>query len=138
MNWRIVRGLLMKIGFVCTRSAFRIGGIFFWPFMELLLWGFVTIYMLKVSNAIPAYITFLFGAIILCTILFPTQQAVSLAFLDDVWARNLLNIFAAPVRNIEYISATYLAGFIQVSIQATMLGILSYFFYSFNLLKLGP
>jgi len=35
------------------------------------------------------------------------QQGVAISFLEDVWTRNLLNIFVAPVRTSEYVGATF-------------------------------
>ena len=59
MNMRVIKGLLIKYMFVCSRNAFRAMDVFFWPLMDLFVWGFLSIYMLKVSHAVPSAITFL-------------------------------------------------------------------------------
>ena len=105
--------------------------------MDLLVWGFVTVYMLKVSNGTPTLITFLISAIILWNILFRAQQVVSVMFLDDVWSRNLLNIFVAPIRSREYIGAAFIMGFLQSMIVLLLLGVFAAVFYKFNLLSMG-
>lgn len=137
MNWRVIRALVLKYFFICSRNSFRAMDVFFWPVMDLLIWGFVTLYMLKVSNAVPAMVTFLIAGIILWNVLWRAQQVVSVSFLDDVWSRNLLNVFASPIRASEYISAAYLMGFLQATIVVILLGILAAFIYSFNMLTLG-
>jgi ABC-2 type transport system permease protein len=111
--------------------------VFFWPLMDLLVWGFVTIYMLKVSNGAPTLVTFLIAAIILWNILYRAQQVISTMFLDDVWSRNLLNIFCAPIRTREYIGAAYIMGLLQSFVVLTILGVMSAVFYHFSLLGLG-
>jgi ABC-2 type transport system permease protein len=70
--------------------------LFFWPLVQLLVWGFVTMYLQKAGggDGFPEFITFLIGGIILWDALFRAQQGVSISFLEDVWTRNLLNIFA--------------------------------------------
>jgi ABC-2 type transport system permease protein len=137
MNYRVIKALVLKYGFVCSRNTFRAMDIFFWPLMDLLVWGFLTLYLLKVSNAVPSMITFLIGAVIMWNILYRAQQVISVSFLDDVWNRNLLNIFAGPVRLSEYVAATYLMGFLQAVIVLLLLAGAAAIFYSFNLFALG-
>ncbi len=137
MNLRIVRALVLKYGFICSRNTFRALDLFFWPVMDLIVWGFVTVYMLKVSNAVPTAVTFLIAAVILWNVLYRAQQVVSVSFLDDVWSRNLLNIFAAPIKPLEYVGAAYFMGLVQGVIVIVLLGTLSCFLYSFNIFSLG-
>lgn len=137
MNPRVIRALLLKYCFICSRNTFRAMDVFFWPLMDLLVWGFLTVYLLKVSNAVPTMITFLIGAVILWNILYRAQQVISVSFLDDVWNRNLLNIFAGPVRLREYIAATYVMGIVQSIIVLALLSSGAAIFYSFNLFDLG-
>jgi ABC-2 type transport system permease protein len=58
-------------------------------------------------------------------------------FLEDVWSRNLLNIFVAPIKTIEYVGAAYFMGLAQSTIVMVLLGVVAAVFYSFNLLQLG-
>lgn len=137
MNWRRVKALLLKFIFICSRNSFRAMDVFFWPMMDLLVWGFLTVYMLKVGNALPGAITFLIGAVIMWNVLYRAQQVISIAFLEDVWSKNLLNVFASPVRVREYIASTYITGLIQAVIVLLFLSAAAAMFYSFNLLHLG-
>ena len=62
----------------------------------------------------PATVTFLLGSMIFWDILFRAQQTVTMSFLEDIWARNLINIFVSPVRVSEFIAATYVVGFVKI------------------------
>ncbi|MBX9687544.1 MAG: ABC transporter permease [Candidatus Obscuribacterales bacterium] len=137
MNLRTVRALLLKYAFICSRNTFRAMDVFFWPLMDLLVWGFLTLYLLKVSSAVPTLITFLIGAVIMWNILYRAQQVISVSFLDDVWNRNLLNIFAGPVRLSEYVAATYVTGILQSLIVLAILSSAAALFYSFNIFEIG-
>ena len=137
MNLRTVRALLLKYAFICSRNTFRAMDVFFWPLMDLLVWGFLTVYLLRVSNAAPSMITFLIGAVIFWNILYRAQQVIAVSFLDDVWNRNLLNIFAGPVRLSEYVAATYVTGLVQSLIVLVLLSGAAVLFYSFNMFSLG-
>ncbi len=137
MCWYRIRALMLRYYFLYSKSTFRVLDIFFWPFMDLLVWGFVSMYLLKMGGGVPAFITFLIGAIIFWDILYRAQQAVTVSFLEDVWSRNLLNIFVAPVRISEFVAATYLVGMIQAIIVLVMMSVLALWFYSFNIFTIG-
>ncbi len=137
MDFRVIKALIIKYGFICSRNTFRAMDVFFWPVMDLLVWGFLSVYMLKVSKAVPSLVTFLIAAIILWNVLYRAQQVVTVSFLDDVWSRNVLNIFAAPIRPCEYVAAACIMGLLQASVVVVLLGVLAAVMYSFNVLVLG-
>jgi len=110
----------------------------FWPLVHLLVWGFLTRFLQEnTGEAFPFQITYLIGAVILWDILFRAQQGVAIFFLEDVWSRNLLNIFAAPVTNADYLCSTYVVGMMRAGVTSIMLGVLSWVLYSFDVLSMG-
>lgn len=137
MNPRVIRALITKYVFFCSRNTFRLLDLFFWPLIDLLVWGFVTMYMLQISHAVPTLITFLIAAVIFWNVLYRAQQVVTVSFLDDLWSKNLLNIYVSPTRPIEYICAAYIIGLVQAIIVILMLGGLSCVIYSFSVFSLG-
>jgi ABC-2 type transport system permease protein len=61
----------------------------------------------------------LLGAVLLWDFLTRVMQGVTMAFFEDVWSRNFLNIFATPLRISEY-----LTGLVATSICTSLLGLL--------------
>lgn len=137
MNWHRISGLILRYRYLYSRSTFRLLDLFFWPVMDLLVWGFLTTYMLRLNGAVPSAVTFLIGAIIFWDVLYRSQQAVTVSFLEDIWSQNLLNIFVAPVRISEFIAATYIVGLFQSIVVLVLTGGLGFLFYRFNILVLG-
>ena len=138
MNLRRVSALLLRYLLLYRQSWTRIMEIFFWPVMDLLVWGFLTAYLLRVgAGRVPALITFLIGSMILWDLLYRAQQSVTISFLEDVWARNLLNIFVAPVTVSEFLTATFALGVIKVVVNGLVLALLAWLLYAFNLFQLG-
>lgn len=137
MNPRRVGALALRYTFLYTRSVPRVAEMFFWPVMDLLVWGFITVYLMRLQKQIPAAVTFLLGSMIFWDILYRAQQAVTISFLEDIWARNLLNIFVAPIRMSEFIAATYVVGFVKILITVGVLTTLAWLFYSWNLFQMG-
>jgi ABC-2 type transport system permease protein len=134
MNFRIVSALVLRYLFLYTRTPMRLVELIFWPIVELLIWGFLTMYIKKHSSGDFANeITFLLGAMICWDVIFRAQQGVAISFLEDVWTRNLLNVFVAPVRTIEYLAATFTIGFLRICVTVFMLSLICIMLYHFNI-----
>jgi len=129
-----VRALLLR--YLYLRSIARAMELCFWPVMDLLVWGFLTTYLQTV--AVPTAVSYLIGAMILWDVLYRCQQAITLAVTEDIWARNILNVFVTPVRTSELLLATCLMGVFKAGLPAILLGVLAYALYSFNVLGIGP
>ncbi|MCB1237261.1 MAG: ABC transporter permease [Verrucomicrobiae bacterium] len=137
MNFRVIQALVMRYLYLYTRAPVRGIELVFWPMVNLLVWGYLTQYLQKnMAGDFPGQITYLIGAVILWDVLFRAQQGVAIFFLEDVWTRNLLNVFAAPVTTRDYLAATYTIGLLRALVTTTLLGVLSWVLYSFNVFSL--
>ena len=136
MNPSTILALVTRYVLLYTRNPVRLVELFFWPVVQLLVWGFVTSYLQSQgTGSFPKIITFLIGGIILWDALFRSQQGVAISFLEDVWTRNLLNVFAAPVRMTEYLAATCCVGVLRVLVTSLVMALIAWAGYSFNLLQ---
>lgn len=134
-----VGALVLRYVFLYTRHPVRFVELIFWPLVDLLVWGFLTVYLQKSGGGgFPAAITFLIGAMILWDVMFRSQQGVAISFLEDVWTRNLLNVFVAPVRTAEYVAATCMVGVLRICVTLVILTVVAALAYQFNLFSLGP
>ena len=134
--WTRVGALVLRHLYLYRRSLARAGEIFFWPVMELLLWGFLTEYL--VGLEVPRPIVFLIGAVIFWDVLYRSQQAITLSITEEIWVRNILNLFIAPVRVREVMLATCIVGVLKALVTAVVLGLLARLLYAFDLFTLGP
>jgi ABC-2 type transport system permease protein len=137
-SFNTLSALVLRYLFLYTRHPVRFVELIFWPLVDLLVWGFLTMYLQKQgAGAFPTTISFLIGAMILWDVLFRSQQGVAISFLEDVWTRNLLNVFVAPVRTVEYVAATCVVGVLRVGFTLVVLSIVAALAYHFNLSSLG-
>ncbi len=138
MSLTVIQALVMRYLFLYTRSPMRLIELIFWPLVELVIWGYLTLFIQEnTTGDFPRIITFLLGAMILWDVVFRAQQGVAISFLEDVWTRNLLNIFVAPVRTVEYLAATFSIGFLRILVTVTLLAIVAGAMYAFNVFILG-
>lgn len=137
MNLIRVFALIQRHYYLYRTSWFRVIELVFWPFMELLLWGFLTLYLRSVGSNLPNFLLLFLGALILWDILFRAQIGVSLAFLEEVWSRNLANLFVSPLTPMEFMASQMVVGFIRTVIVVGFLAVLAQLFFSFNLFEMG-
>jgi ABC-2 type transport system permease protein len=133
--WRRVSGLLLRYLYLYRRSLPRVMGIVFWPVMDLLVWGFITRWIQQESLSAAA--TFLLGSAILWDVFYSSQQAITLSVTEDIWGRNILNVFLSPIRVSELILATCLLGAIRSLTSAGILAVLALLFYDFSVFASG-
>jgi ABC-2 type transport system permease protein len=119
------------------RSPTRIMEVLYWPVLDLLLWGFITVYLAKYEAGLPKFVAFFLGALILWDILFRAQQGVCISFLEEIWSRNLLNLFVSPLRPLEYLISTLLISLVKVVLASTATVILALLLYDFNIFIIG-
>nr|HID58389.1 ABC transporter permease [Desulfobacterales bacterium] len=137
MSTKRIFAITLRHAYLYRRSLPRLLEIFYWPTLDLILWGFVTLYLQRSSVGLPKYVSFFLGALILWDILFRSQQGISVSFLEDMWSRNLVNIFVSPLRLSEYIIGLIVLSILKVVIAFSVMSCLAGLFYSFSIFKVG-
>ncbi len=137
MKFHRINALLIRHLYLYKRSMPRLMDVFFWPVMELVLWGFISVYINELGLAGFNAITVLLGAIIFWDLLTQAQRAVSVSFLEDVWERNFLNIFVTPLRLSEFLASTVVLAFVRILLVGVVMSVLGFLFYHFNFLDFG-
>jgi ABC-2 type transport system permease protein len=117
---------LGRTGAIALRQIYLIRGsvsrllpLFVWVAIDIVLWGFITRYLNAVSAAKLDFVAIFLGAALLWDFFSRVMHGVTMAFLEDVWSRNFLNIFATPLSIGEY-----LAGLVLSSIGTSTIGLI--------------
>lgn len=138
MTWHRVWALLTRHLYVYRRSPVRLVEMVYWPLLDLLLWGFLSLYLKEFGSGVPQFVAFFIGALIFWDILYRAQQGISIAYLEEVWSRNLLNLFVSPLTPGEFAVGTILISLIKVLFTTVVMTGLALLLYAFNLFDLGP
>ena len=65
MSLHVIYAFLLRYLFLYTRNWIRIIELIFWPLMELLVWGSLTVFLHgKTGGQVPQFITYLIGGVI--------------------------------------------------------------------------
>ena len=137
MNLGRIGGLLSRHMYLYKRSFARMLEIFYWPFLDLVVWGFITMYLKEAGVSLHGAVAFFLGALILWDVLFRSQQGVAVSFLEEMWSRNLMNLFASPLTVGEYLASTMIMSILKVTAVASLMMVFAWVFYSYDMLKIG-
>lgn len=134
MKLQPVAGIVLRQVFLIRGSPVRVLPMFAWVAIDIVLWGFITRYLDSVSASGINFVSTLLGAVLLWDLFTRIMQGITTAFLEDVWSRNFLNLFATPLRISEYVTglvltslATSTLGLLTMLVLATAVFGLSYF-----------
>jgi ABC-2 type transport system permease protein len=103
MRVRPVAGILLRQFYLIRGSPIRSLPMFAWVAIDIVVWGFITRYLNSMAAGRFNYVPSLLGAVLMWDFFTRIMQGVSTAFLEDVWSRNFLNLFATPLTISEYI-----------------------------------
>jgi ABC-2 type transport system permease protein len=132
--------ILLRQFYLLRVSLARLFPVFGWIFVDIVLWGFMSRYLNRVAAPGYNFIPALLGAVLLWDFLTRVMQGVTMAFFEDVWSRNFLNLFASPLSVGEYLMglvasaiATSAAGLVVMLVVATTAFGLSFLSYGIAL-----
>jgi ABC-2 type transport system permease protein len=130
-----VLGVVRRDFAALRRSPIRMFEILFWPTVELVLWGFVTLFLQ--AQKVPFVVSFLLGAVLLWQVLQKASNEISIAFLEDIWSRNLLNVQVSPLSSVEYLTGLVLFSLGKVAFAVAVMALLALGLYGFGMTSLG-
>src|SRR5690625_1760460 len=127
--------------YLLRASPVRVLPLFAWAAIDIVLWGFITLYLDSIVISDLKLVSTLLGAVLLWSFFGRVMHGVTTAFLEDVWSRNFLNLFASPLTIAEYISSlvitsvlTSLVGLVVMLVLAALAFGLSFAVYGMMLL----
>jgi ABC-2 type transport system permease protein len=133
--WLRISAIMLRHLYLYRRNIARSGEIVFWPVMDLLMWGFLTAYLER--HMVSGAVAYLLGAMIFWDVLYRSQQAITLTLTEEIWVRNLLNIFITPISMAELLVAMCGIGVLRTAVSTAFLSLMAYLLYAFDMLAIG-
>ena len=110
--------IVLRHFYLLRGSPARVVPLFAWVAVDIVLWGFITRYLNTVASPGFDFVPVLLGAVLFWDFCTRVMQGVTMAFFEDVWSRNFLNLFSTPLSIPEYV-----AGLVLSSIATSSIGL---------------
>ena len=118
MSFHRTFAIVLRQFYLLRGSVSRVIPLFAWVAVDMVLWGFLTRYLNTVASPGFNFVPALLGAVLLWDFFIRIMHGINMAFPEDVWSRNFLNIFASPLLMPEYVG-----GLILSSIATSLVGL---------------
>ena len=133
-----IYALLVRYKNISFGSFPRLISIFYWPSVQILFWGFFTNFLINNSSlGVWNALNIILSAVVLWDVLFRGQLGLSMSFFEELWSRNLCNLFITPLRNYELVISLILISFTRTIIGLTPAVLIANYFFEFHLFELG-
>ena len=132
-----IGALVLRHTYLLRRSWPRLLELMYWPTVQMIIWGLVTMFLVTNSSWVAQAAGVLLAGVILWDVMFRGQIGLSLVFIEEMWSRNLGHLFVSPLRPWELIFALMLISLIRTLIGMAGAVGFAYLLYAFSIFDLG-
>lgn len=132
-----VGAMVLRYTYLLRGSWPRIFELAYWPTMQMLIWGFLTEFLATNSSYIVRAGGVLIAAVLLWDILFRGNIGVAVSFLEEMWSRNLGQLFASPLRPYEWAVSLMTISFIRTLVGVVPAALLAIPLYHYSVFEMG-
>ena len=137
ISGRRIWAMTLRYWYLLRRSIPRLIDLFYWPAVNVLLWGFFSQFLAGNSSFVARAGGVLLAGMFLWDVMFRSQLGVSVGFLEEVWARNLGHMFASPLRADEWLISLTLISIFRAFVGLAPAVLIAFLVYHFSIFDLG-
>jgi ABC-2 type transport system permease protein len=89
---------------------------FYWPLLDILIWGFLGSWIQSQTAELPNYEAAALLGILLWQVVGRGCNIIAFSFNEELWSNNVVNLFSLPLRTAEWIGGTVLFYIIMMPI----------------------
>jgi len=134
---RRIWGLALRHLYLYLGSWPRLVEIAYWPIVNILTWGFVSLYMLKTLTDVKILSAVFLTGVILGELLIRSSISLLMLFIDEIWSRNLGHLFASPLTFTNYTVGVLVLCLLRTAFSITPAILVAQGLFHFSLFGLG-
>ena len=137
MSIKRILSLMLRHLYLIKGSVPRIIDLIYWPTVQIILWGFVSKFFTMHSTYFNNTAGIILSAAILYDFLFRSSISYNMLFLEEIWSRNLINLFVSPLKIGEIVTALTCTALLRTLIGLVPAVLIAIPLFGISLLKLG-
>lgn len=134
---RRIGAMVLRHLYMYRHSWPRVLELTYWPLVQMVLWGFITNFFLSHSTWVAQAAGVLISAVLLWDVLYRANLGLSVSFIEEMWARNLGQIFITPLRPYEMVLSLIVMSFIRTALSVGPAALLAWPFYDVWVFAMG-
>jgi ABC-2 type transport system permease protein len=105
--------------------------------MDLLLWGLTISYVKSISRSPDNVVLVVVSGILLWLIVWRGQYEITVNILEELWSKNLINLFVSPLKFSEWVISLVILGIIKASASVVFATTVAFLLYKVGLFVYG-
>lgn len=131
-----IKAMILRHASEVRRNANHLTNMVYLPIINIVVWGFFTLYLRHSDRLRPGVVSCLLGAVILWGMFSAFQRDMAVGFLEELWSRNLVSLFASPLSVPEYVTGLTIVTLGKAMIGLIVESLIAWLFYHYNILPM--
>lgn len=139
MNFSFQRvwAVMLRYLFSERRNVLRLTDALYWPFMDIMLWGFATTWMERQQVQLPHMVLIILTGLVLWQVVMRAHYEITITLMEEMWSRSFISLFATPLTVWEWVVGVMLNGLIK-TIFVLFFGVgVVWMMYALNIFAVG-
>jgi ABC-2 type transport system permease protein len=128
-----ISAVILRHAYEVRHNPNHITNMVYLPVINIMVWGFFTLYLRHNDRLQPGIVSCLLGAVILWGMFSAFQRDMAVGFLEELWSRNLVSLFASPLSVSEYVTGLTIVTLAKAMIGLIVESLIAWFFYHFDI-----
>ncbi|MFN5746495.1 MAG: ABC transporter permease [Methylococcaceae bacterium] len=132
-----VLAMVVRYRYLMLASWPRLIELAYWPTVQMVLWGLINRFLVGQSEGIAQTAGMLIAAALLWDVLYRAQLGVSIVFFEEMYSRNLGNLFVSPLRPYELALSLLAVSFLRTLFGVGVASGLAILLYHYSIFDMG-
>lgn len=132
-----IYGITLRYLYLFRRNPDKMVDVFYWPTIDLILWGITTIFIKSLEPGFSTIVIMIVSGIIFWQAVWRGQIEITVNILEELWNKNLVNIFIAPLKFSEWVSSFLILGFSKLLVSFSFVSLLAFILFKVKIFLFG-
>jgi len=132
-----IYALVLRHIHIWRSSVMRLIDSIYWPAVQMVMWGFMTQYLMPQASFVAQAAGVLLSGLLLWEVVVRGNLSLSIAFLEEMWSRNLGHLFVSPIRSWEMATGIIIAALLRTLLGLIPVSLLAWAFFGYAVWSLG-
>ena len=132
-----IYALVLRHIHIWRSSIMRLVDSIYWPAVQMFMWGFLTQYLLPQASFMAQAAGILLSGLLLWEVVVRGNLSLSIAFLEEMWSRNLGHLFVSPIRSWEMATGIIIVALLRTLLGLIPVSLMAWAFFGFSIYSLG-
>jgi len=118
-------------------STMRLIDSIYWPAVQMVMWGFLSEFLAHQTSFVGQAFGILLSSLLLWEVVVRGNLSLSIAFLEEMWSRNLGHLFVSPIRSWEMASGIVIVALLRTLLGMVPVSLMAWAFFGYSIYTLG-